>query len=615
MPAAAERPVSDFTDKGGMENVHISPDGSKLVARMKVDGESKLAILPLDGQGALLPIGLGEGDLRYIEWVGNDWLVANVGRKGHFDGIEVYFTRLISFRADGSDMHVLEPAGGLADYGGSLIWEAKDGSPVIEVEYRKTVYVGEDGFYPRVARVNIEKDRWIDITPEMQGVWNWYADTSGAVRVGVGSEDRGRRSRLVYREEGDKGLFNEVSHADGDDWLPRPELFLRDNKALTISRHEGFAGVYEMDLKTMKVGARVFLKPGYDVTDIKTDPIDPHGLRGIEWYEDRTHVQWFDPRFQQTQQLIDATFKGGAPQILSSSYDANRHIIYVPRTDKAGYYLLDIAQKKLTPIMKLGDEDVWPRSKAYHYKARDGLEIETYLTFPLGKEHKNLPVIVMPHGGPVARDYGTWDAWVQFFADRGYLVIQPNYRGSAGYGKAFQDAGLGEWGLKMQDDVDDALAWAAKEGYADPKRACVVGGSYGGYVAMRAAQRNPDLYRCAISYAGVADLPDMMSQDRQSYFSGGYLLDYWKERADDLEAVSPINFPEQFGIPILLMHGKKDQRVPVEESRDMYKELKAAGKTVEYIEQPKGDHHFTRDEDMQQFLLESEKFLDKYNPS
>jgi dienelactone hydrolase len=611
-PAFAERPVTDFTDKEKMEWAKLSPDGSTLIADMKIGGESKLAIMPLSGQGAVLPIGLGEGELHSVNWVGNDWLVATVGRKGHYNGYEVYLSRVVAFRADGTQMRLLEPTSGLADSGGVVRWVAKDGTPEILLEYRSSVFIGEPGFFPRVARVDISRDKWTRVTDEMEGVWNWYADTTGAVRVGTGSEKGGLRKRLVYRE-GSSGLFKEVAAVERDDWLPEPELFLRDNKALTISRHEGFAGVYELDLATMKVGAKVFSKPGYDVTGIIRDPIDPHGLRGIAWLEDRQQVLWFDPRFQAVQRTIDAAFPGGRPTIESSSHDANRHVIHVARTAKSGYYLLDLSAKRLTPIVTMGDEAGWVTVASHRYKARDGLEIETFLTFPDGKEAKNLPVIVMPHGGPRWRDHAGWDAWGQFFADRGYLVIQPNFRGSTGYGVEFERAGLGEWGLKMQDDVDDALAWAVAQGYADPKRACVVGGSYGGYVAMRAAQRNPEIYRCAISFAGVSSLPDMMRQDSQSYF-GRSGREYWKGQVDDLKSVSPINFPQQFGIPLLLVHGKEDQRVPVEHSRKMYAELQKAGKPVQYVEQPKGDHHFTRDEDMHQFLLEAEKFLDKHNP-
>jgi dienelactone hydrolase len=616
-PAVAERAVTDFTDHTKMAWAKISPDGSRLVAEMKVDGVNKLIIMPLGGSGAAIPIGLGEGELAGIYWVGNDWLLANVLRRGHFNGYEGYMTRLVSFRADGTGMRILQPPEGLGFSGGTVRWVAKDGSPQALIEYSTSIYIGDEGFWPRVARVDIERDRWKPASNPMESITNWYADSSGAVRMGTGIEKGGRRSRLVYRE-GDSGLFKEISAVDSaaeDQWLPVPELFLRDNKALTISRHEGYAGVYEVDLATMKIGAKVYGKPGYDVTGILNDPINPHGLRGIAWYEDHSRVLWFDPKFQGAQQMIEQAFPGGDPQIESSTHDGLRHVVHVSGGEKAGYYVLDMTAKRLTPIMKLGNEDLWPAKRSYRYKARDGLEIEAYLTFPGGQEAKNLPVILMPHGGPRARDTAEWDGWAQFFADRGYLVIQPNYRGSTGYGVDFERAGLGEWGLKMQDDVDDALAWAAKEGYADAGRACVIGGSYGGYVAMRAAQRNPELYKCAISFAGVSSLPAMMRQDQNSYFSGSASRDYWKGQVDDLKSVSPVHFPEQFGIPILLVHGEKDFRVPVEHSREMYSALKKAGKQVEYLEQPKNDHHFTRDEDMHEFLLAAEKFLDKYNPA
>ena len=611
-PAWAERPVTDFTAKETMSWARISPDGSKLVAEMEIEGERKLAIMPLDGRGSVVTIGLGSGDLGVVRWVGNDWLVAHVGRKGHFDGYEAYYRRVVAFRADGSGMKIIDTPKGMAD-SGSILWVARDGSPNILLEYRETLYSGEQGFYPKVALVDIDKNKFTRVTGEMEGVWNWYADTSGAVRVGVGSEDGGRKQRLVYRP-GNSGLFKEVLSAGADDVLPAPELFLRDDKALTISRHEGYAGVYEMDLSTMTVGAKVFGAKGYDVDSIIRDPIDPHGLRGIGWVEQTRKYIWFDPRFNAAQQILDATFGEGEAVLSSSSDDANRHIVYVRRGDRQGFYLFDVSARSIRPIVRNGDDASWAPMRAVRYQARDGLEIEAFLTLPRGTEAKNLPVIVMPHGGPRARDYLAWDIWAQFFADRGYLVIQPNFRGSTGYGEAFERAGLGEWGLKMQDDVDDALAWAVAEGLADPGRACVVGGSYGGYVAMRAAQRNPDLYRCAISFAGVSSLPDMMRQDQSSFF-GRYARDYWKGQADDLKGVSPVNYPEQFGIPLLLVHGKEDLRVPVDHSRKMYAALQKAGKPVRYVEQPKNDHFFTRDEDMHEFLLEAEKFLDEYNPA
>lgn len=189
-----------------------------------------------------------------------------------------------------------------------------------------------------------------------------------------------------------------------------------------------------------------------------------------------------------------------------------------------------------------------------------------------------------------------------------------HYRGSSGFGTKFAEAGKGQWGLKMQDDLTDAVAWAAKEGIADPKRVCIVGGSYGGYAAFRAAQRDKGIYRCAVSYAGVSDLAAMVRYD-SSFLNGGRSKDYFRGLAPDLKSVSPINYANEFSTPILIMHGKADQVVQVKQSREMAEKLKAAGATYRYVEQPLGDHHFTREADRVQFLQELEAFLAKYNPA
>ena len=195
-----------------------------------------------------------------------------------------------------------------------------------------------------------------------------------------------------------------------------------------------------------------------------------------------------------------------------------------------------------------------------------------------------------------------------------YAVIQPNYRGSTGYGTAFEKLGDGQWGLKMQDDLLDAVSWAAREGIADDKRVCIVGASYGGYAAMRGAQRDGSHYRCAVSFAGVSDLSGILRYDRK-FLLGKEASRYWKAQATDFTAVSPRFHAGEFGAPILLVHGVEDKRVPVAQSRQLNEELRKAGKPVDYIEQPLGDHHFTREADRLQFLKAMKSFLDRYNPS
>jgi len=616
-PAMAERPVQDFVEENAVGWVQISPDGSRLAMERDVDGVRAIVILRTDGTGEAKAITLGDdADIYDVRWVNNDWLIAVQGRYGNFEGHKVYKSRVVSFRADGTEQHLLEPRGPMADYGADVIWIANDGSPRILLAYRSSIFMGDTGSDPQVDEVDVSTGKFSKHVSPMQEIWSWYADGDGKVRLGVGREQRGSRIRMVYRDKGDNGLMKEVTNISGDEQLVRPMIFLNDGKrALTISNVDGFDEVYELDLTNMELGGKVFGVNGYDVSSVYSDPSGTQ-LLGIGWLADRGRVQWFDPRMQQAEAMVDAALPNQSTQITDWSLDLNRHI--VKGYNDVGlptYYLLDSKNRSLTAISKTGDDGNWVKSQAMTYKARDGLEIEAIVTFPDGQsDAKNLPVIIMPHGGPRARDTTSWDPWAQFFADRGYVVIQPNFRGSTGYGVEFEKAGLGEWGLKMQDDVDDALAWAADKGWVDADRACIVGGSYGGYVAMRAAERNPDLYRCAISFAGVADLPAMMRQDSQSYF-GKFLRSYWRGQVSDLEGVSPLNNASKVGIPLLLIHGKKDQRVPVDQSRDMARALEKAGKNVTYIEQPKGDHHFSRDEDMVQFLLESEKFLDQYNPA
>jgi dipeptidyl aminopeptidase/acylaminoacyl peptidase len=220
----------------------------------------------------------------------------------------------------------------------------------------------------------------------------------------------------------------------------------------------------------------------------------------------------------------------------------------------------------------------------------------------------------MPHGGPSARDDESWDWMAQFLADRGYLVVQPNYRGSSGYGTHFAALGRGEWGRKMQDDVDDALVWLAERGMVDRARACIVGASYGGYAALRAAQRTPQLYRCAMSFAGVSDLAALSRYDRNFFNSRGR-RQWLSSQAPDFREVSPLNHAAEFTIPVLLMHGDRDVVVPVSESRRMAERLRGAGKPFRYVEQHGGDHHFSRAADRLEFLRELEAFLDQHNPA
>ena len=231
--------------------------------------------------------------------------------------------------------------------------------------------------------------------------------------------------------------------------------------------------------------------------------------------------------------------------------------------------------------------------KAVRYKARDGLEIQAYLTLPRGGQ-TNLPTIVMPHGGPTARDIWGWDAEAQFLASRGFAVFQPNFRGSSGFGREHERKGYRQWGRAMQDDISDGVAWLVEQGIADRDRVGIYGASYGGYAALQGLVTTPELYRAGASFAGVSDMIEWLD-DVEHYRFSDFNKPVHGDSSDDrdqLEATSPARHAERVRAPVLLAHGEDDPVVGVEQSRAMEDALEDAGKTVEAYYYPDEVHGF-----------------------
>jgi dienelactone hydrolase len=290
--------------------------------------------------------------------------------------------------------------------------------------------------------------------------------------------------------------------------------------------------------------------------------------------------------------------------------------------DGPAYAFVDMETKKANWIGNAYDgidaTDISP-VKTVAYKAADGLEITGYLTLPKGKSAKNLPLVVLPHGGPASRDVLGFDWWAQGLASQGYAVLQPNFRGSDGLGVKFLEAGYGEFGKKMQTDLSDGVRHLAAEGTIDPKRVCIAGGSYGGYAALAGAAIDTGVYRCASSYAGPADLKRMLlAADRNS---GVAALRYWKNfmgvegvRDPDLAAISPASQAAKVTIPVQLIHGKDDTVVLYEQTTLMAEAMKRAGKPVELVTLPGEDHWLSRGATRKQMLEAMVAFLKKNNP-
>ena len=358
--------------------------------------------------------------------------------------------------------------------------------------------------------------------------------------------------------------------------------------------------------------------PDHDVTGIIRDNIDDRilglSLGGIE-----RSVHWLDEAAQTRAATIARAFKDRHTEDWGHSQDGKRVLVRaVGAAHPAMYYLVDFDRHSADIV---GDE--YPRLsdavlgpvRAYSYAARDGTKIPAYLTLPAGAAVKNLPLVVLPHGGPASNDDAyEFDYWSQFLASRGYAVLQPQFRGSTGYGEAFRLAGHHQWGLLMQDDVTDGVKDAIAQGIADPKRICIVGGSYGGYAALAGAAFTPELYKCAVSVSGVSNLPEMLGWIKGRTSKESDSVAYWLENvgsAFDKNVIerSPALAAERIRAPILLLHGVDDTVVPIAQSEDMARALAEQEKTCKFVRLPGEDHWLSRAPTRLQVLREIETFL------
>jgi dipeptidyl aminopeptidase/acylaminoacyl peptidase len=291
-----------------------------------------------------------------------------------------------------------------------------------------------------------------------------------------------------------------------------------------------------------------------------------------------------------------------------SSDDGKSFLLRVegPR-DPPGYYYYQTEEKNIELIgmvRKALDDTVRPRSTVINYLARDGKELSGYLTAPANSDPQGkLPLVLMPHGGPEARDSLTFDPWVQFLVARGYAVFQPNFRGSDGFGQKFAESGYGEWGRKMQDDLTDGVKALVNLGQVDPARVCIVGASYGGYAALAGAALTPDVYKCAVAIAGISDLDDFIGWRKRNYGSDSNGYTYWLKAIGDpdkdearLREVSPLAQADKIRIPVLLIHGDEDFVVPIAQSKAMKKALDKSGRKTELITLKAEGHSYWSDD-------------------
>jgi dipeptidyl aminopeptidase/acylaminoacyl peptidase len=457
--------------------------------------------------------------------------------------------------------------------------------------------------------------------------WDWIVTPDGHVYARVDYNDKmndlriltpgkkdatGTKWRTIYKEKA-KTRIPEMGTYGG---------LSEDKEALILFGRFGNdrMGLHRMSLADGSIEKTVFEHPEVDTGSAIVNPYTGIVIGGRLTLDASKQV-FFDAKFQK---VLDTVRRAIPNQgILLTSWDKaeNRFIIFSEGPGNSGtYYFFDVAKRKLMELAKRRP-DLTPEHLStvtpMHYTARDGLEIPAYLTLPPGASPKNLPLVVLPHGGPEVRDSMAFDYWAQALGSRGYAVLQMNFRGSSGYGHSFVKAGYGEWGGKMQDDIADGARHLIEVGIADPKRICIVGGSYGGYAALAGAVFTPDLYQCAVSINGISDLSAMMYREAERSPRAGFEVDYWKQffGADRgissrvLHNRSPVNFVDQVKASTLLIHGKDDTIVDIKQSKLMHKALKKADKDSTFVTLEGEDHWLSVESSRIEVLKVMEGFL------
>lgn len=633
--ALAEPPPAEVYGKlPGITDVHLSPSGTRY-AFVADDGNGRrLYVLTADNK-PLMVVSIGPHKLIGLSWAGDDHLLAQLSAtvdvgpsytvsKMELSSVTVLnvatHAALIVFQNHGNVNSAVSGAFGVSQINGR--WFGYFGTETVEdvqgsigdKRYANTERVGDrELINTDLYRVDLDTGALRLAARGDIGSADWLVGPNGDVVARALYNQSSGGWRVVTGSFGGRVLASGASKLGG----ATLRGLGRSGDSLLFSHGEENGEVIE----------EVPLAGG------PPKPILDGESTGL--IQDRTTGRWIgqiavgdDPTYTLFSPVQDArvraalkAFPGYNTRLVSWSDDFGRMVVFTDGKDDSGtYWLVNIATKSADPIgypyPKVRAKDVGP-VRMIDYKAADGLELHGVLTLPPGREARNLPMVVMPHGGPWARDYPRFDYWAQAFASHGYAVFQPNFRGSDGYGAKTRDAGRGEWGGKMQTDISDGAAELVRQGIVDPKRACIVGWSYGGYAALAGVTVQHGLYRCAVSMAGVTDLPRMYVYLGEEAGLDTAATRYWKAFLGDLSRwrdISPAHLAGKADAPILLIHGKDDTVVPIDQCDAMERALKSAGKPVERLTLAGADHWLLKEDTRVAMLKASVAFVEKYNP-
>jgi len=642
----APLPVEVFFDWPDMSRPLLSPSGRYLAVLIKGTSQrNRLAVLDLaETKEAKVLASYEDADIADVHWVDDDWLVYSlhdsllgsadreriapglfsVARSGGKPRVLILLHPEIRFNPDpfGDSPRVDKRL----NYNHFLLDVPQDDSHEIivgEIVWPKD----KDGLRVKPKRQNVQngKVRNIDVGDAPPDINEWLFDKNGEPQLG--SYEKNGRMKVFWREPGTKA-WKQILDAD-DLNLPWTPASLGPNGQLYVSHPGGPNGTsvlarYDFEQRAPRAQATLET-PGFDVTGpIITDP-DSQEILGVRTLTDGEFTAWMNPALQAMQQEIDRRLPQRVNRISCRRCLADDRVVLVESWsdhDPGSYLLWHGKDQRLELIGKRRKAVPAGRMASLSFErisARDGRELPVWLTLPRQPSTEPRAAVVLVHGGPWVRGGSWhWDPLPQFLASRGWVVIEPEMRGSTGYGREHFRAGWRQWGEAMQDDVSDALAWAVREQGVDPQRVCIAGASYGGYATLMGLVRNPEQYRCGVALAAVSDLT-LMLESRSwhlddisanvSKLGSITLIGDPKADAAKINAASPLQQAARIKAPVLLIHGALDRRVPLEHAQNMRKALRRNGQEPEWLVFDDEGHGWNRIDNQRAMALKIESFL------
>lgn len=605
-PVLAQVPVGDFFRDAEVSSVSLSPTGEYMTVSVPQEDRTILAAFRVADMKLVAKWDYGEKQhIEGVRWV-NDrrFLMYATYKVGRFDS-RVGTPDLYASDVDGKNRTDI-PNGGTYQ----IIDTLEDDD--------KYVLVARSVDQAFLSKLNVYDGRVITVASAPLRFGTFLHDNAGQLKYAVGSNEEGDTIILERQGEGWKTISTTATGGS----LRVPVGFAPDDRSVIFQvSDKGEPGrLVQFDPAS---GQETLLSdnPRVSINDFLLSADERH-LLAVEYMDGVPGYQFVDKQHEESKVyagLVNA-FPDHVVSFPGISRDGRYILLFAHSdVDPGNYYLFDrqTGQAKfLLSVMSWIKPEQMAPMEPISFKARDGLEIHGYLTRPLGSEGKRLPLILHPHGGP----HGPRDEWgfnpeVQFLANRGYAVLQVNFRGSGGYGRAFEEKGYRAWGTTMIDDMTDAVDWAVARGMADPKRLCVYGASYGGYASLQSVVREPTKYRCAIGYVGLYDMSLWMrdSDVSEEEFGRNYQRRVFPESQAGRDEQSPARNVDRIQVPLMLVHGAKDERVPISQYNELMSSLKAAGKAPEVtIVEAKEGHGFYDYDNQVELYTAMEAFLAKH---